>query len=155
MLTLFAILVEKFLSQINVYNQIRGAIDGTIGRSLMFDVSYKVQDLKIICKRNGPAFTIVVEKEAEIKEITHCLYEELEEELFHCDFTFALYCPKFPSCAQGKEKYWQQKGLQHFHKHLRWNTLKSSPSFVEVLDMPLSSFSFFLATHRKFSGIFS
>ena len=74
MLTPFAILVEKFLSQINVYNQIRGAIDGTIGRSLMFDVSYKVQDLKIICKRNGPAFTIVVEKEAEIKEITHCFY---------------------------------------------------------------------------------
>lgn len=141
--------MEKFLSQISVYNQIRGAIDGTIGRSLMFDISYKEQDLNIICKRNGPAFTITVEKEAEIKEIANCFYEELEEELFHCDFTFALYCPKFPRCAQGKKKYWQEKGPEYFGKHLRCSTLKSSPSFVGVLDVLFSSFSFFLTTHRK------
>ena len=85
-------------------------------------------------------FTITVEREAEIKELTNCFYEELEDELFHCDFTCGLYCPKFPLCAQGKEKYWQEKGPQYFGKHLRWRTLKSSPSFVEVLDVLLSSF---------------
>ena len=97
--SLFAsILVEKFLSQISVYNQIRGAIDGTIGNSLLFDISHEVEDLKIICKRIGPAFTIIVEN----KEGKYCI--EYEEELFHCDFTFALYCPKFPECAQGNGK---------------------------------------------------
>ena len=93
------ILVEKFLSQISVYNQIRGAIDGTIGGSLLFDITHEVEDLKIICKRSGPAFTIIVENKEKTK---HCI--EYEEELFHCDFTFALYCPKFPECAQGNEK---------------------------------------------------
>ena len=95
-----SILVEKFLSQISVYNRIRGAIDGKIGGSLLFDISHEVGNLKLICKRSGPAFTIIVESKGD-KE--HGL--EHDEELFHCDFTFALFCPKFPQSAQGNEKY--------------------------------------------------
>ena len=53
--------MEKYLSQISVYNQIRGAIDGKIGKSFMFDISYTTENLKIIAKRNGPAFTVLVE----------------------------------------------------------------------------------------------
>lgn len=94
-----SILVEKFLSQISVYNRIRGAIDGKIGGSLLFDISHEVGNLKLICKRSGPAFTIIVESKGDKK---HGL--EQEEELFHCDFTFALFCPKFPQCAQDNEK---------------------------------------------------
>ena len=94
-----SILVEKFLSQISVYNRIRGAIDGKIGGSLLFDISHEVGNLKLICKRSGPAFTIIVESKGDKK---HGL--EQEEELFHCDFAFALFCPKFPQCAQGNEK---------------------------------------------------
>lgn len=91
------ILVEKYLSQISVYNQIRGAIDGSIGASLMFDISYTMDSIKITAKRNGPAFTVNVETVE-----TFCGIEYRNpEELFHCDFTFALYSPKFPLCAQG------------------------------------------------------
>ena len=94
-----SILVEKFLSQISVYNQIRAAIDGTIGASLLFDISHEVGNLKLICKRSGPAFSIIVERKRDKQHgIDH------EEELFHCDLTFALFCPKFPQCAQGNKK---------------------------------------------------
>ena len=93
----FFILVEKYLSQISVYNQIRGAIDGSIGASLMFDISYTMDSLKIIAKRNGPAFPVNVETGEKLCGIEY----RHPEELFHCDFTFALYSPKFPLCAQG------------------------------------------------------
>ena len=82
----------------------RGAIDGTIGNSLMFDIEYKVDDIKMIGKRNGPAFTITVEKiaTATAQVANLCTSIKPSEEIFHCDFTFALYCPKFPECANGK-----------------------------------------------------
>ena len=92
------ILVEKYLSQISVYNQIRGAIDGSIGASLMFDISYTTDKLRLIAKRNGPAFTVTVET---VDNFNFCC-RKTSEELFHCDFTFALYSPKFPLSAQGK-----------------------------------------------------
>ena len=92
------ILVEKYLSQISVYNQIRGAIDGSIGASLMFDISYTTDRLRLIAKRNGPAFTVTVET---IDKFNFCC-RKTSEELFRCDFTFALYSPKFPLCGQGK-----------------------------------------------------
>ena len=92
------ILVEKYLSQISVYNQIKGAIDGSIGASLMFDISYTRNCLRLIAKRNGPAFTVTVET---IDNFNFCCRES-SEELFRCDFTFALYSPKFPISAQGK-----------------------------------------------------
>ena len=95
------ILVEKYLSQISVYNQIRGAIDGKIGESFMFDISYTTENLKIIAKRNGPAFTVLIET-AENKD--RCCFRKAAEDLFHCDFTFALYSPKFPLCAKGNDQ---------------------------------------------------
>ena len=58
----------KYLSHISVYNQIRGAIDGSIGASSMFDISYTTDSLsyttdslRLIAKRNGTAFTVTVE----------------------------------------------------------------------------------------------
>ena len=95
------VLVEKYLSQISVYNQIRGAIDGRIGESVMFDISYTTENLKIIAKRNGPAFTVLVET---TEKEDRCCSRKAAEELFHCDFTFALYSPKFPLCAKGNHQ---------------------------------------------------
>ena len=63
----------------------------------MFDISYTMDSLKIIAKRNGPAFTVNVET---VEKLCGIEYRH-PEELFHCDFTFALYSPKFPLCAQG------------------------------------------------------
>ena len=79
----------------------RGAIDGTIGNSRKFDIEYEVDDIKMIGKRNGPAFTITVEKtETLTSKIGNlCTTIKPSEEIFHCDFTFALYCPKFPENA--------------------------------------------------------
>ena len=86
----------------SVYNQIRGAIDGRIGESLMFDIAYTTENLKIIAKRNGPAFTVLVET----AEKKNCwCYRKAVEELFHCDFTFALYSAKFPLCAKGNNQF--------------------------------------------------
>ena len=90
--------MEKYLSQISVYNQIRGAIDGSIGASLMFDIAYTTDSLRLIAKRNGPAFTVTVET---VDKFNFCC-RKTSEELFRCDFTFALYSPKFPLSAQGK-----------------------------------------------------
>ena len=64
----------------------------------MFDIAYTTDSLRLIAKRNGPAFTVTVETVD-----TFCGIEYRNpEELFHRDFTFALYSPKFPLCAQGK-----------------------------------------------------
>ena len=68
------------------------------GESLMFNISYTTDSLRLTAKRNGPAFTVTVENLH-----TFCGFEYRHPgELFHCDFTFALYSPKFPLCAQGK-----------------------------------------------------
>ena len=90
--------MEKYLSQISVYNQIRGAIDGSIGASLMFDISYRTDRLRFIAKRNDPAFIVTVET---IDKFNFCS-RKTSEELFHFDFTFALYSQKFPLSAQSK-----------------------------------------------------
>ena len=91
-------LVEKFLSQASVYNQIREAIgiDNVFAKIVIREYLFKHENVEITCRRNGPAVTITVEKENKC-----CCCIENGEELFHCDFTFALYCPKFPKCVQG------------------------------------------------------
>ena len=126
--------MKKYLSQVSVYNQIRGAVDGNIGASLLFDITYTTDNLKIIATRNGPAFTVTVES---VEETICFCCRKAAEELFHCDFTFALYSPKFPLCAQGKLFISNQNFSfvrkscsfyisSPFLKHSFWNTNENS-----------------------------
>ena len=107
--SLLYIIVAFYLSQLAVYNQIRGTLNvSTAIQKYITDMTItrypneccqcccdcvkntccgQLQINEFIIERNGPALTLIVRP-------------KYGEEMTHVDFTFGIFCPQFPDDFQ-------------------------------------------------------
>ena len=116
----------SYLSSFKIQEMIKGTLTSSKAAEVTHEIPNASGNFKLKVKQSGPAMTVMIKKlkkknlaTAEFEDTTvgkcerfcyccsfclscPCLYPSPEMTLFYCDFTPAIYCPQWPSKAEGE-----------------------------------------------------